>query len=71
MTAANHNNCPAIILLFKRIVQASCCYLLDSAIRLVGYIVMVFCDFAIIYTFDKLKYINEHVKYYAKMKAGG
>ena len=46
-------------------------YLLDSAIYLVGYIVMVFCDFAIIYTFDKLKYINERVKYYAKMKAGG
>lgn len=29
---------------------------------------MVFCDFAIIYTFDKLKYINERVKYYAKMR---
>jgi len=32
---------------------------------------MVFCDFAIIYTFNELKYINERVKYYAKMKAGG
>lgn len=37
-------------------------YLLDSVICLVDYIVMVFCDFVIFYTFDKLKYINECVK---------